>query len=92
VTIRFVGPQCARRGCARSEFKDGLCPRCWRLARVFGKDPRLFAYEPLGPYQGERDAVELPWEVWEREASARGMTVADLLADPPREGGAGPPP
>jgi hypothetical protein len=81
-----VGPLCARRDCARSVFKDGLCTRCWRLARMFGKDPALFAYEPLGPYRDPRDAVELPWEEWEREAGARGVTVAELLAAPPPDG------
>ncbi len=54
--------------------------RCWRLARLFGKDPGLFVYEPVYGYRDERDAVELPWEEWERQASAGGRGVADLFA------------
>jgi hypothetical protein len=80
VPIVYTGPQCERRGCRRPEWSDGLCGRCWRLARLFGKDPRMFAYEPLDGYAGARDAVELPWERLEREAAARGMGVADILA------------
>ena len=49
---------------------------------MFGKDPGMFAYQPIGAYEGESDAVELPWDEWERQAAARGATVADLLADP----------
>ena len=56
--------------------------RCWRLARLFGKDPGLFAYEPLDGYRGPRDAVPLPWESWEKEAGASGRSVADLFASP----------
>jgi hypothetical protein len=78
--IVSVGPVCARRGCTRPEWKDGLCARCWRLAALFGRDPGLFAYEPLDGYADERDAVPLPWDDLEREAGARGVPVADLMA------------
>ena len=81
--IRFVGSQCARRDCRRPEWADGLCGHCRRLARLFGKDPGLFAYEPLGGYRDERDAVPLPWEHWEAEAGSRGWSLADLLGDRP---------
>jgi hypothetical protein len=88
VPISFTGPRCARRGCQRPQWKDGLCARCWRFARLFGKPPGMLAYHPLDGYQGGRDAVELPWEEWERQAAAEGIPVADLLAqrrpDPPR--------
>jgi hypothetical protein len=58
---------------------------------LFKKDPRMFAYKPLGEYGDERDAVELPWERWEREAHARGLNLTDVIAqagdgeEPPRE-------
>ena len=65
--IAYTGPTCARRDCARPVWKDALCVRCWRLARLFGKDPRLFAYEPLEGWTDDRDAVALPWERLERE-------------------------
>lgn len=64
----------------RPEYEDGLCARCRRLARFFGKHPQLLAYEPVDGYKDDRDAVELPWDRWEREGN-RG--VADLFADPP---------
>jgi hypothetical protein len=38
---------------------------------MFGKDPRLFAYEPLHGYRHETDTVPLPWDHLEQ----------DLLAD-----------
>jgi hypothetical protein len=50
---------------------------------MFGKDPALFAYEPLDGYRDERDAVALPWERWESEARAGGASLADVLARPP---------
>ena len=64
--ITYTGSTCARRDCARPEWKDGLCGRCWRLAALFGRDPALFAYEPLHGYEGDRDAVGLPWDQLER--------------------------
>ena len=64
--IAYTGSTCARRDCARPAWKDGLCGRCWRLAALFGRDPALFAYEPLHGYEGERDAVALPWDQLER--------------------------
>jgi hypothetical protein len=79
VPIAFTGSTCARRDCTRPVWSDGLCGRCWRLAKLFGKDPRLFAYEPLNGYADARDAVALPWEALEREAAARGMGLADFL-------------
>jgi hypothetical protein len=81
VSISLVGRVCARRGCNRPHWKDGLCAKCWRFAELFGKDPRLLAYHPLDGYQGGRDAVELPWEEWEREARERGVDVVDLLVE-----------
>jgi hypothetical protein len=76
VPIEFVGQLCARRGCSRPHWKDGLCNRCWRFAKLFGKDPLLLAYQPL-----DTDAVELPWEEWENQARERGIDVADLIAE-----------
>lgn len=58
----------------------GLCHACLRLARLFGKDPEMFAYEPLHGWGDDRDAVELPWERWEQEARAHGHSLADALA------------
>jgi hypothetical protein len=63
--VKLTGPFCARRGCGRPEWKDGLCSRCWRFARLFSKPPALLAYDPLDGYRDDRDAVELPWEEWE---------------------------
>jgi hypothetical protein len=67
VPIRFTGPPCTRRGCSRPLWKDDLCSRCWRLAELFGKDKRLFAYEPLDGWSSARDAVEMPWDRFMRE-------------------------
>lgn len=50
---------------------------------MFGKDLKMFAYQPLGGYGDERSAVALPWEEWEREAQDRGGGVADLFAESP---------
>lgn len=83
VPITYIGPLCARRGCRRPEYEEGLCGRCRRLARFFSKPPELLAYEPLFGYTDDRDAVELPWEAWEQEGTRRGEGVADLFADPP---------
>jgi len=66
VPIRLTGDRCARRGCDRPLWKDGLCNRCWRLARFFGKPPELLAFDPLDGYADDRDAVELPWADVER--------------------------
>jgi hypothetical protein len=81
VTIRLVGQVCARRGCQRPHWKDGLCARCRRFAELFAKDPRLLAYVPLGGDKDQRDAVELPWGDWEREADERGVDLVDLLIE-----------
>jgi hypothetical protein len=89
VPIEFVGQLCARRGCNRPHWKDGLCNRCWRFAKLFAKDPRMLAYKPLDAYHGGTDAVELPWDEWEQQARARGIDVVDLLAEPPAEEDAG---
>jgi hypothetical protein len=83
VPIDLVGPVCVRRGCRRPLWKDGLCNRCWRFARLFGKDPGMLAYQPLDGYHDGKDAIELPWEEWEEEARGRGVAVADLLAEKP---------
>ncbi|HEX2102959.1 MAG TPA: hypothetical protein VHF51_04870 [Solirubrobacteraceae bacterium] len=80
--IVSTGPVCARRDCSRPEWKDRLCARSWRLADRFGKDPGLFAYEPLDGYADARDAVALPWEHLEREARGRGVAPADLIGAP----------
>lgn len=82
--IIFTGPVCARRGCGRPIWKDELCNPCWRLAYMFGKDPRLFAYHPLDGYADDRDAMPLPWERLEQEAQATGLTLAEALARAPR--------
>lgn len=87
VPVTYVGPLCARRGCPRPAWNDGLCPACWRLARFIGKDPRLFAYEPLDGYRDARDAVELPWEQLERAAQAGGRTLAEQLGEGSPEDG-----
>lgn len=87
--IKPVGPFCARRGCERAAWKDALCCRCWRLAKLFEKDPRMFAYEPLGGYVDERDAVELPWERWQAEAEARDADVVSLFAEGAPDSGRG---
>ena len=65
--IALTGPTCARHDCPRPAWSDGLCVRCWRLARLFGRDPRLFAYEPLNGYADAHDAVALPWHRLEGE-------------------------
>lgn len=91
----YIGPLCARRGCSRPEHEDGLCGRCRRLARFFGKHPQLLAYEPVYGYKDDRDAVEFPWAAWEQEVNRRGGSVADLFAEPPaadRPEPQGPPP
>ncbi|CAA9496915.1 MAG: hypothetical protein AVDCRST_MAG45-1061 [uncultured Solirubrobacterales bacterium] len=90
--IVSLGPLCHRRSCRGPAWRDDLCPDCWRLARLFGKDPRLFAYQPRDGWRDERDAAELPWEQWEQweqQASADGRGVADLFASE-RDGGRGP--
>ena len=48
----------------------------------------MLAYKPL---EGGLDAVELPWDEWEREARERGIDVVELLASqqPPPDRGAG---
>ncbi len=81
--ITYIGPLCARRGCNRPAYDDGLCALCRRLARLFGKDPQMFAYEPLDAYKDDRDAVELPWERWEQAGRLRGGGIADLFGDAP---------
>jgi hypothetical protein len=72
VPIRLSGPVCARRGCSRPEYEGGLCGRCLRLARLFGKEPQLFAHEPLRGWDGEHDAPALPWDRLERELLSPG--------------------
>jgi hypothetical protein len=67
VPIAFTGSTCARRDCPRPLWSDGLCVRCWRLARLFGKDPRMFAYEPLNGWTDACDTVSLPWAELERD-------------------------
>jgi hypothetical protein len=76
VPIAYTGSTCARRDCSRPAWKDSLCGRCWRLAQLFGRDPRMFAYEPLHGYADARDAVALPWDGLE----------SDLLGPPPASG------
>jgi hypothetical protein len=88
VPIGFSGPLCARRDCSRPEWKDGLCNRCWRPPRLFGKDPHLFAYEPLNGYRDARDA-EAPWAGREERARARGVGLAEVLAESPASGRTG---
>ena len=85
MAIVATGPVCARRSCARPLWKDDLCGRCWRLAHMFGKDTRMFAYHPVDGFSDPSDAVAWPWERWEREAAARGSTVVDALGDAPRD-------
>lgn len=91
VPAAFTGPLCARRGCDRPVWKHRLCVYCWRLAQMFGKDVNMFAYKPLDGYSDDRDAVELPWDTWEKEAGVRGLDVADLFGKGPSAGRSGPP-
>src|SRR3954453_19672116 len=77
VPIAYTGLLCARRGCSRPDWKDGLCSRCWRLAALFGKEPRLFAYEPLNGYADARDAVARPWDRPERASSSAAADLPD---------------
>jgi hypothetical protein len=72
--IRITGPSCRRRGCRRPSWKDDLCNPCWRLARMFGHDPSLFAYNPLDGYRDERDTVEIDWHAF--EGHLRGLDAA----------------
>jgi hypothetical protein len=67
VPIAFTGATCARRDCPRPLWKDDLCVRCWRLGRLFGRDPGMFAYEPLNGYADAHDTVALPWDRLEGE-------------------------
>jgi hypothetical protein len=53
---------------------------------LFKKDPGMFAYTPLHEYGDERDAVEFPWEEWERRAGVLGMDLTDVIAGAGREG------
>ena len=39
VPIAYTGAVCARRGCPRPEWKDGLCGRCWRLGAAVRPRP-----------------------------------------------------
>jgi len=55
------------------------------LVRFLEREPAMFAYEPADGYGDERDAVELPWNAWDREAQTRGGGVADLFAEPSAE-------
>ena len=88
--IVSMGPYCARRGCRGPAWQDELCPACWRLARMFGKDPKMFAFVPLHGYADDRDAVELPWDRLGEEAEARDISVADVLAEKPPDDGTDP--
>ena len=81
--VTYVGPRCARRGCSRPDWRQGLCHACWRLAHMFGKDPRMFAYKPLDDYADDRDSVALPWERWEDAARERGLGLADAIGQDP---------
>jgi hypothetical protein len=83
--IELTGSRCARRGCERPEWAEGLCVRCRRLACLFGKDPRMFAHAPLAEYSDPHDTVALPWDDWERQAARRGLTLAELLAEGPAD-------
>lgn len=35
--MHFTGDQCAKAACVRPLYRDGLCARCWQLARMFGR-------------------------------------------------------
>ena len=61
VPIRLTGDRCARRGCDRPLWKEGLCNRCWRLAGCSASRRSCSHYDPLDGYADDRDAVELPW-------------------------------
>jgi len=43
----------------------------------------MFAYEPIGGYHDERDAVALPWDRWQEEAGTRGGDIVSLFAVAP---------
>jgi hypothetical protein len=66
VPVRLVGPICARRGCSRPEWSDGLCARCWRFGQVFAKPPELLVHQPLDGFKDDQDAPELPWHELDR--------------------------
>jgi hypothetical protein len=65
--IRFTGASCKRPGCRRPTYSDDLCSRCWRLARMFGHDVRMFAYAPLNGWRDARDSVSVDWDRWDGE-------------------------
>jgi len=81
--ITYTGPVCGRPDCHRPAWRDGVCVYCWRLAKMFGKDLKMFVYQPLRGFSDERAGVALPWEEWERQARDRGGSLADLFADAP---------
>jgi len=56
---------------------------------MFGRDPRVFAYEPLDGYTGARDAVPLPCNELERGGPGTGRRAGDLIARRPGERGPG---
>jgi len=60
--IIAMGPVCDRRGCRKPVYEGVLCFDCWRLARMFGRDPAMFALQPLYGWRDEHDAVEVPVE------------------------------
>jgi hypothetical protein len=53
VTIKLVGRVCARRGCGRPHWKDGLCASCWRWEREAGERGI-----PLADLLSEKSAAE----------------------------------
>lgn len=44
--VVVTGPCCERPGCRWPHYHDGLCLRCYRLARTVGRDPAALAKEP----------------------------------------------
>jgi hypothetical protein len=75
--IVSIGKTCERLGCTRPLWKDSLCNPCWRLARLFGKDPAVLVQEPLIGKNG----IALPWKEWEEKAEASGKSLADQIGE-----------
>jgi hypothetical protein len=79
MTIIRIGPACERPGCNRPVMEFGLCGPCLRLCRAMGRDPELFASEPLRGAAGHDQPTAPDWDELEREAARRGLSLAELI-------------